>query len=430
VSRDEDVPAARPARRGLVAAALFLTCAGAPTAAQTIADRGFVDATATAFPQEAPNDSTRLVGDLLVRGEAFVKPQPWIQFAGGIDVRANSHEQVDQRWRLDLDDRTVKRPALSLRRLTATVTHGPVTVDVGKQFIRWGKTDIVTPTDRFAPRDFLNVVENDFLAVLGVRGVAQIRDDTIELVWVPRFTPSRTPLVDQRWTVVENLPSGVSIVDRGSLLPTATEQGVRWRHTGATVEYSLSFFDGSNYLPDIAVEARLPSAAAAQAMVELDVTRVYPPLRTYGGDIAIPTKLFTVKGEAAYFTSTSPTTDEYVLYVVQLERQTGEWVFVGGYAGDVVTEHRAAFTFAPDRGLTRSIIGRGSYTIDANRSVAFEAAFRQNGGGQYAKGEYSHARGEHWRATATGIAIAGRSGDFIGQYRRNSNVTLSLRYSF
>jgi hypothetical protein len=122
--------------------------------------------------------------------------------------------------------------------------------------------------------------------------------------------------------------------------------------------------------------------------------------------------------------------DEYVLYVIQLERQTGEWSFVGGYAGQHVTRNRALVTFAPDRGLTEAIVGRASYTIDVNRSLAFEAAVRQNLDGEYVKAEYSHARGGHWRATVSGTLIRGELDDFIGQYNRNSHVTLALRYSF
>ena len=76
----------------------------------------------------------------------FVKPASWIQFAAGADIRANTHDQVDSSWAVDFADRGTLRPALSIRRLSATITRGPVTVDVGKQFIRWGKTDIVTPS--------------------------------------------------------------------------------------------------------------------------------------------------------------------------------------------------------------------------------------------------------------------------------------------
>jgi hypothetical protein len=408
--------------RWLLIAGVSLACV-APLEGQMLTERGFIEGSGFFFPQRAPNDATPLVGDLSARGEVFVKPERWIQFSAGVDVRANSHDQVEDRWRFDVDDRGVTRPRLSLRRATITFTRGPLTVDLGKQFIRWGKADIVNPTDRFAPRDFLDVVDAGFLAVIGVHGVVQARNETFEAVWLPRFTPSRSPLFNQRWTAVPESATAIAIVDGGSVLPGGSERAVRWAHVGGGVEISVSFFDGFNHLPNI--DARVDPARRA-----VEVVRRYPPIRTYGADAAIPTRWFTVKGETAYFTSSSASTDEYVLYVVQLERQTGEWIFVGGYAGEVVTARRAALTFAPDRGMTRSIVGRASYTVDPNRSVAFEGAVRQNGDGEYAKLEYSQAQGQHWRTTLTGVAITGHADDFLGQYHRNSHVKVSVRYSF
>jgi hypothetical protein len=414
----------------------FARCADA----QALTQRGFFEGSAFLFPQAAPNDSTRVVGDLLAREDVFFKPAPWMQFAGGLDFRANSHDQVEDSWRLDLDDRGVKRPRVSLRRLTATFTHGPFTIDAGKQFIRWGKADILNPTDRFAPRDFINVVDPEFLAVTGVRGVVQHGAETFEAVWVPRFTPSRLPLLDQRWTAVPAEAAAVPIVDGGSVFPKGSETGLRWGHVGAGFEYSLSYFNGFNHLPNITATTTINAETAEHADQSISanyagsalivVSRTYPAIRTYGADAAVPTKWFTIKGEAAYFTSSTPLTDDYVQYVIQLERQTGEWVIVAGYAGEIVTAPRAVLSFAPDRGMTRSIVARASYTIDPVRGVAFESAVRQNGDGLYAKAEYSQTAGQHWRVTATGVGIAGHSDDFLGQYHRNSHVALALRYSF
>jgi len=419
--RRPDRRRSRFARVALAAVALALS-PGA-TAAQSITQRGFVDATVVFYPQDATNDRVQLVGDLIAREEVFVKPAAWVQFAGGLDARANTHDQVERSWRLDLGDRRPLRPALSLRRLTATFTHGPWTVDAGRQFIRWGKADIVTPTDHFAPRDFLSVIDNEFLPVAGVRAAVQWRSESIEGVWVPLFTPSRTPLLNQRWTAVPEGAASLSLVDASGPLPEGSQAGVRWGHTTGAYEWSASFFDGFNHLPDISLT---PEASP----FVVGIAKSYPDLQSYGFDLAVPTRWVTFKGETAYFTSASPTSDTYVLYVVQLERQTGEWMLVGGYAGEVVTEQRAQLTFAPDRGLTRSLVARASYTIDANRSTAFETAIRQNGHGAYVKGEYSQARGQHWRATVTGALIRGHVDDFLGQYRRNSHVTLSIRYSF
>jgi hypothetical protein len=315
----------------------------------------------------------------------------------------------------------VRRPRIAVRRLTATATKGGFALDIGKQFIRWARADILNPTDRFAPRDYLNVIDNDFLPVLGVRASLQIGPETIDAVWVPRLTPSRMPLLDQRWAVVPPGAAPVSVRDGGGDIPRGSQQGVRWSHAGR-FEASLSYFDGFNHLPNI--EARFLSPEA------IEVARVYPELRTYGGDVAIPTGWLTLKGEAAYFTSPSSTNEEYVLYVVEFERQTGEWLLNGGYAGDVVTSSRMASPFAPDRGVARSIIGRASYTVDPRRTVAIEGAVRQNADGFYVKGEYSQAWGQHWRMTATGVGLAGDAADFLGQFRRNSHGSIALRFSF
>src|SRR5262245_59693660 len=98
-----------------------------------------------------------------------------------------------------------------------------------------------------------------------------------------------------------------------------------------------------------------------------------------GGNVAIPSRWFTLKSEAAYFGSSDARADEYALYVIQLKRQSEEWFLIRGYAGEAVT-HRGSSTadFAPDRNLTKTILGRANYTTDTNRSVAFEATVRQN----------------------------------------------------
>ena len=407
-------------KRVLAVCVLMLWAAG--SSAQTVSQRGFGEGSAFVFPQQAPNDPTHVVGDLLAREEVFFKPAPWLQFAGGLDVRANSHDQVECDG-LDFSDRTAKRPCLSVRRLAATLSRRGLTLDVGKQFIRWGKTDIVTPTDRFAPRDFINVVNNEFLAVTGARAVLQAGEETFEGVWVPRFTPSRTPLLAQRWTVVPSEVAQIPIVDAGAVLPDGSQAGVRWSHIGGGFECALSFFNGFNTLPNVVVDVQtLPTALSSK--------RIYPVIITYGADTAVPTRWFTLKGEAAYLTSSTPGTDEYVVYVIQIERQTGEWILIGGYAGEVVTTRRASLTFAPDRALTRAIVGRASYTIDTNRTIAFEGAVRQNREGLFSKVEYSVGRGEHWRATLTGVVIKGDSSDLLGQYNRNSHLGVAVRYSF
>jgi hypothetical protein len=398
----------------------LLAHAGAATA-QPLSQRGFVEGSTWGFLEPTPQDDTQLIGDLLTREDLFVTIRSWLRVAAGADLRANSHDQVTGDF--SFLDRTTRRAVVSVRSLKATITHEHLTLDAGKQFVRWGKTDIVVPTDRFAPRDFLNVVDPSFLAVVGLRATAETGSYTVEGVWVPVFTPSRVPLIDQRWVPrPPQLPPEVTFLEATPSFPARSQVGGRFGHVAGRVDYSVSFYNGFNNLPDIEVRPD-PSET-------FDFRRVYPPIRTFGADLSAPLPGFLLKAETAYFTTSSASSDEYVLYVVQAERQQGDWVFVAGYAGEVVTRLRSLLTFDPDRGLSRSIVGRASYSFGGRRTIEVQTAVRQNGDGMYFKAEYSQVSGAHWRTTVASIMLAGAPDDFIGQYRDNSHIRFTVRYSF
>ena len=107
-------------------------------------------------------------------------------------------------------------------------------LDLGKQFIRWGKADILNPTDRFAPRDFLEVTDDEFLAVIGARGQYERGSHSIDVVWVATFTPSRTPLIGGRWAPLPPQTFGTTgFVDLGSVFPDRSQYGARWNVLGS-----------------------------------------------------------------------------------------------------------------------------------------------------------------------------------------------------
>lgn len=404
----------------LATAGITLTASAA--ASQSFESRGFIEARGFAFPAEASNDSTRLIADVLVRQEAFFEPIHWFTVAAGVDLRANSHDQVENDWALNGDDRGIRRPRLSLRRMSVAFGTGRFGIEGGKQFIRWGLTDIVNPTDRFAPKDYLNVLEPELLPVLAFRPAAQLGSEIFEAVLTPDFTPSRIPLRDQRWTIIPPEAEGFSLNDAGSSYPQRNQYGIRWRHVGA-IDFGLSFFDGMNHLPEIEVTVRPKEPV-------IDLRRSYPRLRTYGGEVSVPTRYFTLKGEAAFFESPTSTSEEYVIYVIEAERQIGEWVLAAGYVGDVVTTTGSGLQFSPERGVARAIMGHASYTVDPRRTVVIEGAIRQDGDGLYVKGEYTVALGQYWRFTITGVGLEGDNADFLGQYRNNSHASAALRLSY
>jgi hypothetical protein len=175
----------------------------------------------------------------------------------------------------------------------------------------------------------------------------------------------------------------------------------------------------------------LPLIRATALPDGVGLQRYYPRLQLYGLDAAVPTRWLNVKGEAAYFTTRGAQTDEYLLYVIQLERQQGEWIFVGGYAGEYLTAPAPdRLQFSPERGFAKSFLGTAQYTINPVSNLAISGVARQNGDGTWLRFEYSRTYGRHWRATAGLTWIRGDAADFLGQYHRNSYASLALRYSF
>ncbi len=399
-----------PAPRLMNLAALFALTFLAQNAqnAQNFEQRGFIENQSLFYAQTAPNDDGLAVDSTLLRWEASYKFAPWFTLSGAFDGRTDSHEQTQRSARLDWDDRSTQRPALSVRRLSATIHKGKVTAEIGRQFIRWGKTDILSPTDRFAPKDYLSsVVDSDFLGVTAARL-------TYELEGTHRRSGLSTLVHAQPHSAVKPTLERCASAGGGDLNHrrrrafTPEDRGNMGR-AGTTsapdTNTPVFLFDGYDNLP-------LFNATFDPLASTLALQRYYPELRLYGGDVAVPLTWFTVKGEAAYYTSSTPSMDEFALYVIQLERQVKEWSFVGGYAGEAVTRSSGnPLQFAPDRGFARSFVGRAGLTIDVNRSLAVETAVRA--AGSFVRFEYSQGIGQHWRATGGWAWIRGGHDGFF-----------------
>jgi len=409
----------------LRAAALLLVACGAggarTAAAQTLTYRGFADVGLMLFPQTAPNDSTQAVGDAQFRLEPSLEIRRGFSASASLEARIGSHDQTT--GAIAFWDRTLQRPALAVRTLTMTIGRGPLTIEVGKQFVRWGQSDILSPTDYFTAKDYLVTASSEALATTAGRLTLANQNAALEFVYAPRMTPSRMPLLNQRWIGLQAAAAGLPLVNGETSAPDGSEYGIRWHHVMRHLEYSATFFQGFNHLPVLNV-------ALAPTRTAIRVDRRYPAIRAWGTDVVAPLPGLTLKLEAAWLQARFRDADDYGLWVIQGERQQGPWLFTGGYVGEHVTEDRGVLSFAPDRGLARSVIGRASYTSDTSRNFVFETVARRDGDGLYTKAEYSHPLPSNWRITLQFVLLRGEDDDFLGQYRRNSFTRARARLSF
>lgn len=409
---------------------LLCACLGGPALAQVVTQRGFIETRAFGYPQTTPVDQGQVVGEGLVQWEVGVHPAPWLDFSGSTEARADTHQQTERKLHLDVQDRGIQRPALRIRSASATLYGGPFTLELGKQFVRWARTDILNPIDRFTPRDYSNIASTDLLGVLATRLNIQMGEDSLDLVWTPRFTPSRIPLLYQRWsTAPEDLP-GV-LVNQATRFPRDPQYGARYNHVGRSYEVAASYFEGFNHLPLIAT-----SFTPTQPVPLIGVERVYPRIRMYGIDSAILLPWFTIRTEGGWFqsraahTSLDPQADDYALYVAQIDREIGDWSFAVGYAGQTIFEKRNLVDFQPDRGLARAFLTHAAYRHSSRTAFSLDGVIRQNGEGVLLRFEYTYQFAQGWQMILSAVGLRGDQMDFLGQFRRNSHGLVTLRYSF
>src|SRR5262249_45068177 len=153
------------------------------------------------------------------RYEPRWQPRPWLVVDASFDARIDTHHEVSRSGRLDWQDRSLQRPDVSIRYLSAVLTRKSFSIKIGKQFIRWGEADFLNPTDRFAPKDLLNPIEQGVLAVTAVRLTYATKNDSFDFVWQPRFTPGRIPLLNQRWTFLPATLAEAHVDDQGTVFP-------------------------------------------------------------------------------------------------------------------------------------------------------------------------------------------------------------------
>ncbi len=241
------------------------------------------------FRRKPASTISNVIVDLLAREELAGRPADWLRLQAGFEFRANNADQVDDSWQPDIRDRGIERPLLSVRRLTRRSLADRLTIDAGKQFIRWGKTEIVTPTDRFAPRDYLNVFDTEYLAVPGVR-VAR---------------PAWRPLARRRCGYPCSRRAGS--LCRASAGPCCLRMRRRSRASAARFPKASRPASGGDTWRAASKCPRRSSTASITCRSSSPSDRcafrlTFPSMRMYGGDAVVPSRWVTIKGEGGYFT--------------------------------------------------------------------------------------------------------------------------------
>lgn len=305
----------------------------------------------------------------------------------------------------------------------------------------WGRADRINPTDNLTPRDFTLLVPDDEDQRFGAPAVqAKYYLGSLSLtgVWLAGFEADTVPL--------RRPPPPLVIRDRRPDGSTLAQGAIRLEQTGRMVDWSLSYFDGFDRIPDLAVG---PQGAAGGELI-LKSHRI----RVVGADAATKVGRYGLRGEAAYtFTEDGAGTDPNVknpffFMVVGGDRTFLEHLNVNlQYLLHVVTAYRSPFQIQDP--LTREVAVQAdlltnqldrvqhSFSLRVSNRWLNETLQAELAGlvsaqrfGWALRPRVTYALSDHWRAAVGADIFGGNRLSFLGNLRDNTTAFVEIRCTY
>ncbi len=230
------------------------------------------------------------------------------------------------------------------------LSTGPFEFRFGQQFIFWGKTTWINPTDVITPwnyPDMASEVEDYRIAPFAARVNWYPRGEwMVDLVWVPIFRPSRIgpfgPTEINGVPVVEGEPDmPARTLENGEFGLRLSDAVSRW-----ALDWSVSAYKGWEKMPTLSIEPNFPDSTGGNdgsgggpppGVTALDTTdggappmpesftKVdhYGPLTMVGLDFSKAIGPFVLKGEGAYKRTGDEDGTDIVLRNSRLESVVG-----------------------------------------------------------------------------------------------------------
>ena len=164
---------------------------------------------------------------------------------------------------------------------------GPFDLRVGQQTIAWGRADRLNPTDNLTSRDFTLLVPEDSdqrRGTVGIKATYHLGGTSLTGVWLPTFQPDVIP--------IQTPPDPFVLLPRQLPNEPVSQFAVKVDQTGGTVDWSASFFDGYDLLPDLEI--------VGFTLTKVNVAQTFHRIRVVGADAATVWGPYGLRAEAAY----------------------------------------------------------------------------------------------------------------------------------
>ena len=409
--------------RGALLAALAV-----PAAARASDFGGEIELRADGYPEGEPALQGWFQGVVTYSAH----PASWCFVRIGLLVEADTHGDISRDDLYQDDDRNILRSPTRFRDLLVGFRRSGVTLELGKQRLTWARATFINATDNLTPRDWTDPLNEERLSPWAARLTVERGRFAGEVVLVPRYAPSRLPVLGERWFPVEPSTVGGFAVEASwgqDAFPPVTwstlQGAARFSYRGAHGEGSISWFRGYDDAPVVTPVLGTPDPIAGTIPVALD--RSAARLEVTGADGEVLVGSWVLRGEAGYFHYGADEVDGYALYQVEAQWTRGSWQAIVGWGDSIGGEPSEATPTALDLGYLPAAFVRVTYGEATGWNVAADAVIGAQDVDAFVRLSGSYPFAGHYRVGGEVDLIRGDAGTFFGRWADNDRATVFVR---
>jgi len=324
-----------------------------------------------------------------------------------------------------------------LRENYLSFSSGAADFRIGKQIIVWGRADQLNPTDNLSPRDntlFMADSDDQRLGTVALKTTYNFPDLVVTGIVLPYFQPNKQPI-----------PPASGVVYAESI-PEGGQYALKFEQSGHAVDWSLSYFQGFDLNPDIAID----TVQAGSLALSLQHHKV----RVLGADAATVVGRYGLRAEAAYtWTEDEEGTDPFVknpffyavagadrtffeylnvnlqYFVRQVSKFNDPNAIVDPLTRNVALQQAIASNQLDSFQQGASLrIGNKWLNETLEAEVAAVVNFTRRD--YYLRPKLSYYFDDHWKGALGANAFHGDSNTFFGLLEDRSSVFAEMRYNY
>ncbi len=336
---------------------------------------------------------------------------------------------------------------LGLREAYLDIYFPSMDLRVGKQQIIWGKADGVFITDIVSPKDLTEFILRDFdeirMGITALKSDYYIGNNTLELVWVPVFTPTKMPPATSIWhPKMPDFPAPATFdYTRSEVRHDLKNSEVFGKFSALTGLVDFEVMGAYTWEDEPTMHVIKHFNLSNPQHPVLDSITIYPEyhrLKVGGGSFSTTIGPFVLRGEGAYyngkyFNTTRPDAPESVVKKDYVHYLVGMDFSVKGWNTSLQFIERAILDYTDDieqeqySNMATFLIAKNFLYETLHISLFTYYDFTDKGSLVRPKISYDIADGVEG---IVGANIFTGSEGIFGQYNDNDMVYLKLKYSF